>query len=109
MSRTGSSRESIQRTEAVLFGVVPHGDPCTAAESLEELQLLAATGDFSVSGCLVQHRRHPDPNSYLGSGKLSELAEIVSQIEAGAVICDDSLSPGQGRAIEKAVKVPVLD
>ncbi len=109
MSRAGSSRESVQRTEAVLFGVVPHGDPRTAAESLEELQLLAATGDFSVSGCLVQHRRHPDPNSYLGSGKLSELAEIVSQIEAGAVICDDSLSPGQGRAVEKAVKVPVLD
>lgn len=109
MSRAEPTSQSAQQTEAILFGVVPHGDPRTAAESLEELQLLAETGDFSVSGCLAQHRRHPDPNSYLGSGKLSELAEIVSQVKAGAVICDDSLSPGQGRTIEKAVKVPVLD
>ena len=98
-----------QQTEAVLFGVVSHGEQRTAAESLEELQLLAETGGFLVSGCLVQHRRHPDPNSYVGSGKLKELAEIISQVKAGTVICDDSLSPGQGRTIEKAVNVPVLD
>ncbi len=99
MSQTGSPRDNLQRTEAVLFGVAAHGDQRTAAESLDELQLLAETGEFSVSGCLVQHRKQPDPNSYLGSGKVTELAEIVGQVKAGAVICDDSLSPGQGRAI----------
>ncbi len=109
MSQTGSPKDNLQRTEAVLFGVATHGDQRTAAESLDELQLLAKTGEFSVSGCLVQHRKQPDPNSYLGSGKVTELAEIVGQVKAGAVICDDSLSPGQGRAIEKVVQVPVLD
>jgi L-aspartate oxidase len=62
-------------TEAILFGLVPMGDPRTAAEALHELQLLAETADFVVGGCMVQHRRHADPHSYLGSGKLDELAE----------------------------------
>ncbi|MEI6130411.1 MAG: hypothetical protein WCR59_10130, partial [Planctomycetota bacterium] len=46
-------------TEAVLFGIVEHGDNRTAAESLNELQLLATTADYVVAGCMVQHRRHP--------------------------------------------------
>jgi GTP-binding protein HflX len=96
-------------TEAVLFGIVPHGDPRTAAEALHELQLLASTADFVVAGCMVQHRRHPDPHSYMGSGKLAELAEVVRLAHSGAVICDDSLTPNQARAIEAAVDVPVID
>jgi len=96
-------------TEAVLFGVAPHGDQRTAAESLHELQLLATTADFVVAGCMVQHRRHPDPHSYLGAGKLAELAEVVKLARSGAVICDDSLTPNQARNIEEAVQVPVLD
>ena len=96
-------------TEAVLFGLVPHGDPRTAAEALHELQLLATTADFVVAGCMVQHRRHPDPHSYMGRGKLEELAEVVKLAHSGAVICDDSLTPNQGRAIEDLVGVPVID
>ncbi|MFN7588199.1 MAG: hypothetical protein ACK5UQ_06780, partial [Planctomycetota bacterium] len=61
------------QTEAILFGIVPMGDPRTAAEALHELQLLADTADFVAAGCMVQHRRHADPHSYLGSGKLEEL------------------------------------
>lgn len=96
-------------TEAVLFGIVPQGDSRTAAEALHELQLLTRTAEFAVSGCMVQHRRLPDPATYLGSGKVEELAEVVRLARSGAVICDDSLSPNQGRAIETVVGVPVLD
>jgi len=96
-------------TEAVLFGCVPHGEQRTAAESLHELQLLATTADFVVAGCMVQHRRHPDPHTYLGAGKLAELAEVVKLARSGAVICDDSLTPNQARNIEEAIDVPVLD
>ena len=96
-------------TEAILFGVVPMGDPRTAAEALHELQLLAETADFVPAGCMVQHRRHPDPHSYLGSGKLDELAEVVRLAHSGAVVCDDSLTPNQAKAIEAAVGVPCID
>ena len=93
----------------MLFGAVPHGDPRTAAEALHELQQLASTADYVVAGCMVQHRRHPDPHTYIGAGKLSELAEVVKLARSGAVICDDSLSPNQARNVEQAVQVPVLD
>jgi GTPase len=95
--------------EAVLFGIVPHGDPRTAAEALHELQLLAQTAEFTVAGCMVQHRRNPDPHSYFGGGKLQELAEVVKLAKTPVVICDDSLSPVQARSIEQAVDCAVID
>ncbi|MCA8973878.1 MAG: GTPase HflX [Planctomycetes bacterium] len=98
-----------QPTEAILFGVVPPGEPRTAAEALHELQQLASTAEFVTAGCMVQHRRHADTNSYLGSGKLEELAEVVRLAHSGAVICDDALTPNQAKAIENAVKVPCID
>lgn len=96
-------------TEAILFGLVPMGDPRTAAECLHELQLLAETAEFVPAGCMVQHRRHADPHSYFGSGKLEELAEVVKLAHSGAVICDDSLTPNQAKAIENAIGVPCID
>jgi len=95
--------------EAILFGLTDHGDQRSGAEVLAELAQLADTGEFQVVGCLAQHRRSPDPNTYLGRGKLDELTELVQAAEANVVICDESLSPAQGRSIEKTVGVPVLD
>lgn len=96
-------------SEAILFGLVPTGDPRTAAEALHELQQLAETADFVPAGCMVQHRRNPDPSTYLGSGKLQELADVVKLAHSACVICDDSLTPNQARNIEAAVGVPVMD
>ncbi len=96
-------------TEAILFGIVPMGDPRTAAECLHELALLADTAEFVPAGCMTQHRRHADPHSYFGSGKLEELTEVVKLAHSGAVICDDSLTPNQGKTIEAAVGVPCID
>ncbi|MBM4062396.1 MAG: GTPase HflX, partial [Planctomycetes bacterium] len=96
-------------TEAILFGLVPMGDPRSPAEALHELQLLAETADFVVAGCMVQHRRHADPHGYFGAGKLEELAEAVELAHSGAVICDDSLTPNQAKAIEAAAGVPCID
>lgn len=96
-------------TEAILFGIAETGDPRTAAEVLGELQQLAETADFVPAGCMVQHRRTPDPTTYLGSGKLQELADVVKLAHSGCVICDDSLTPNQARNIEQAIGVPVMD
>jgi GTP-binding protein HflX len=96
-------------TEAILFGIMPMGDSRTAAEALSELQQLAETADFVPAGCMVQHRRVANPTSYLGTGKLEELAEVVKLAHSGCVICDDSLTPNQARNIENKVGVPVMD
>lgn len=99
----------LEPPKTILFGLVPSGSNAPAAEALTELALLADTGRFHVRGHLVQQRRTPDPHSYLGAGKVEELAQYVQEIGAEVVICDDSLSPTQGRNIERAVKVGVLD
>jgi GTP-binding protein HflX len=96
-------------SEAILFGIVPMGDPRTAAEALHELQQLADTAEFVTAGCMIQHRRHADPHSYLGSGKLEELAEVTKLAHSDAVICDDSLTANQAKAIEAATGVPCID
>ena len=103
------TKPSEARAEALLFGLTPHGDERTAVEILAELALLADTGGFETAGCVAQHRRSPDPHTYMGAGKLDEIAELVQQIDAKLLICNDSLSPAQGRNIEKAVQVTVMD
>jgi len=52
---------------------------------------------------------HPTPATYLGSGKVKELALIVSESGADTVICDGELTPGQLRPVESLVKVKVVD
>jgi len=58
---------------------------------------------------MVQRRSKPDPSTYIGSGKAQELREVVLATGADTVICDGELSPAQLNALEKAVKVKVID
>jgi GTPase len=58
---------------------------------------------------LIQRRDKPDASTYIGSGKAQELREIVLATGADTVICDGELSPAQLNALEKAVKVKVID
>ena len=78
---------------------MPTGDLRSSSEALSELQQLAETADFVPAGCMVQHRRIPDPHGYLGAGKLAELAEVVKQEHSGSVICDDTLTPNKARKL----------
>jgi GTP-binding protein HflX len=102
-------RDLRDRPRALLFGLAPHGDPRAASEILHELGLLADTGNFDVVGHLVQHRRSGDPHTYLGSGKLSELADAVRETNAEVAICNEQLGPLQGRNVEQAAGAPILD
>ena len=58
---------------------------------------------------MVQRRSKPDASTYIGSGKAQELREVVLATGADTVICDGELSPAQLTALEKAVKVKVID
>ncbi len=57
----------------------------------------------------MQHREHPHPNTYLGSGKLEELREAIAANDANLIACDDELTPRQERNLEEALRVPVID
>jgi GTP-binding protein HflX len=92
------------KERAICIGVMPEGD------DLSELSELLRTAGVAVVGQLVQHREHPHPNTYLGSGKLEELKEVIKRHDANLVACDDELSPRQERNLEAALEdVPVVD
>jgi GTP-binding protein HflX len=93
----------------VLVGVWTDGSAADADASLAELAALAETAGSEVLEGMVQRRSKPDPSTYIGSGKAAELREVVLATGADTVICDGELSPAQLNALEKAVKVKVID
>ena len=100
---------SLRLERVVLVGVWTEGTSEHAENSLKELAALAETAGSQVLEGIIQRRDKPDPATFIGSGKVSELKSIVSTSKADTVICDGELSPGQLRQLEERVKVKVVD
>jgi GTP-binding protein HflX len=96
---------------AILVGAPRRGtaDATHAEEHLEELARLADTAGAEVVGRLIQQIRAPDPRTLIGKGKLEQLVELAESTEASLVIFDDELSPAQGKSLEDALGVRVMD
>jgi GTPase len=80
-----------------------------AENSLAELKALAETAGSEVLEGLIQRRDKPDPATYIGSGKVVELKQVVMSTGADTVVCDGELSPSQLRQLEDKLKVKVVD
>ena len=93
----------------VLVGVWTEGTAAQAEASMTELAALAETAGSEVLEGLVQRRDRPDASTYIGSGKAIELRDVVLATGADTVICDGELTPAQLTALEKVVKVKVID
>jgi GTPase len=93
----------------VLVGVWTEGTAADADASMAELAALAETAGSEVLEGMVQRRDKPDAGTYIGSGKAKELRDIVVATGADTVIFDGELTPGQLNALEKIVKVKVID
>jgi GTP-binding protein HflX len=94
------------RQRALAIGIVDgreEGDPLT------ELKELLRTAGVATAGEAVQQREAPDPDRYVGRGKLAELKEQIAACDANLVACDDELAPRQERNLESALGVPVID
>ena len=77
--------------------------------SLEELWSLAETAGAEPVCTLLQTKDRPDPHSFLGSGKVLELKELVENESCDLVIFDNALSPSQARVLEELIGVRVMD
>ncbi|MGY1819557.1 GTPase HflX [Geodermatophilus sp. SYSU D00663] len=93
----------------VLVGVWTEGTQADADRSLAELAALAETAGSQVLEAVSQRRDKPDAGTYVGSGKANEIRDIVAATGADTVICDGELTPGQLNALEKILKVKVVD
>ena len=93
---------------AVLVGVLLR-EPADVERPLGELAGLAETAGAIVTAELTQRRDAPDQTTYLGKGKVTEVAALVQRYDADMVIFDNDLSPAQTRNLERELKVKVLD
>ena len=99
----------LQLERVVLVGVWTEGSIKDAENSLAELKALAETAGSEVLEGLIQRRDRPDPATYIGSGKVIELKQVVMSTGADTVVCDGELSPSQLRQLEDKLKVKVVD
>src|SRR5699024_751503 len=93
----------------VLVGVWTQGGAVDAEASMAELAALAETAGSQGLEPLIHRRAKPHASTYTGSGQALELREVVLATGADTVICDGELSPAQLTALEKAVRVKVID
>ncbi len=101
--RNGQNRTARARQRALLIAAGPD-EP-----DLSELAELLLTAGVAVAGQLTQRRAQPDPDRYLGKGKLVELKRAIAEADANLVACDDELLPRQERNLEEALGTPVID
>jgi GTP-binding protein HflX len=94
------------RQRALAIGVVAGGE---RDDPLAELKELLRTAGVATAGELTQQRSDPDPDRYLGRGKLAEAKRLIAACDANVVACDDELAPRQERNLEAALGVPVID
>ncbi|HQH24665.1 MAG TPA: GTPase HflX [Bacteroidales bacterium] len=95
---------------AILIGLIyPGQDENQARDYIAELSFLAKTaGAVPVRG-FMQRMPAPDPRTFVGSGKIAEIAACVSENNIDIAVFDDELSPGQIKNIETALGCRILD
>ena len=96
--------------KAVLIGIITKDqNEDKLEEYLDELEFLTYTAGGEVAKRFSQKMDFPNPKTFIGSGKMEEVRNYVSDNEIGTAIFDDELSPAQQKNIEKILKCKVLD
>ncbi|MCM1107132.1 MAG: GTPase HflX [Blautia sp.] len=94
----------------ILVGVSEDSaDERETEESLEELAELVRTAGAVAVGTLVQRREKIHPGTYVGTGKVEELAGLIAAADASGIVCDDELSPAQIRNLENILATKIMD
>ncbi len=78
-------------------------------DSLEELARLAETAGAKTVGLVIQSREQVHPGTYVGKGKIDEIKDLLWEMDAAGIICDDELSPVQMKNLQDELEVKVMD
>ncbi len=95
--------------EKVILVGVSEQDGDDAEDSVEELKELVKTAGAAVVGTLIQKREKIHPGTYVGTGKVAEIEELIEQTGATGIVCDDELSPAQLKNLEMMLDTKVMD
>ncbi len=98
-----------QETERVILVGVSTSDEDDTWRSLKELKELAETAGAGTVGTLVQNRGQVHPGTYIGKGKIEELKDLLWELDATGIICDDELTPAQMKNLQDELDTKVMD
>lgn len=101
--------EIAEETEQIILVSVATQENDDTMELLEELEELAETAGAKVLTKVIQNREKIHPGTYIGKGKIQEVKEMVLELGATGVVCDDELSPAQLKNLEKELETKVID
>lgn len=102
--------QDLNYERSVLIGVITKAQPeDKMKEYLDELEFLTFTAGGQVLKRFVQRVDVPYPKTYIGTGKMQEVADFVKEEAIGTVIFDDELSPSQQKNIERELKCKIVD
>ena len=103
------SLKTVWSERALLVGIANPGTSRDRRDPLEELALLAETAGATVVETIIQRRLQPVPRTYIGTGKVHEVAQRAAEVRADCVLFDNELSPAQVQNLEKDLGRKVLD
>lgn len=98
-----------RETERVILVGISAGDSEGEEKSLDELEELAKTAGAVSVGRVVQNRAQIHPATYVGKGKLEEIKDLLREMDATGIICDDELSPAQIGNLRDGLDTKVMD
>lgn len=103
-------KNTTEYESAVLIGVITQlQDEEQSKEYLDELEFLTYTAGGEVLKRFTQKLEHPNPKTFINSGKLETVRQFIEEHEVGSAIFDDELSPAQQKNLERILKCKVVD
>src|SRR4051794_10848882 len=94
---------------ALLVGIETGRELWQTADSLAELEQLAATAGVEVMGQVSQKVSEPNSRTFVGKGKVQEIKQLTEELGVDTVLFDEELTPGQQRNLEEALNRKILD
>ncbi|MEK4565226.1 GTPase HflX [Alkalihalobacillus sp. FSL R5-0424] len=98
-----------KKERVILVGCQFDGNEERFEQSMTELAGLVRSVDGEVIGTLTQSRKKVEPSTYIGAGKVDELAVLAEELEADLIVFNDELTTGQVRNVHRETDVTVID
>lgn len=98
-----------KKERVILVGCQFDGNEERFEQSMTELAGLVRSVDGEVIGTLTQSRKKVEPSTYIGAGKVEELAALAEELEADLIVFNDELTTGQVRNVHRETEVTVID
>ena len=98
-----------KETERVILVGVSLTEQEDTRKSLDELKDLASTAGAETVGTVIQSRDQVHPGTYVGKGKIDEIKDLLWELNATGIICDDELSPVQMKNLQDELDTKVMD